>query len=88
VGVHREHADQAALYVLGALTGADTSAFEAHLLVCAECTAEVRAFAAVVEALASAILEATPEPTVRSALLERLRGRPGESSLTCSREVR
>ena len=69
MGVHQELADQAALYVLGALTGADKSAFEAHLSVCAECTAEVRGFAPVVEALAEATPKATPESTVRRALL-------------------
>lgn len=72
MGVHQKLADQAALYVLGALTGADRSAFEAHLSVCAECTAEVRGFAPVVEALAAATHKATPESTVRRTLLARL----------------
>jgi anti-sigma-K factor RskA len=72
VGVHQELAEQAALYVLGALTGADQSAFEAHLSICAECAEEVRRFAYVVEALAAATPEATPEPNVRRALLVRL----------------
>ena len=72
MGVHQELADQAALYVLGALTGADKSAFEAHLSVCEECMAEVRGFALVVEALAAATLKASPESTVRRALLARL----------------
>jgi anti-sigma factor RsiW len=72
VGVHQELADQAALYVLGALTGADKSAFEAHLSVCEECTAAVRGFAPIIEALAAATLKATPESMVRRALLARL----------------
>jgi len=70
--VHHTFADRAALYVLGALTGADESAFEAHLSVCAECTAEVRGFAPVIEALAAAPPKATPESTVRRALIARL----------------
>ena len=62
--------------MLGALTGADKFAFEAHLSVCAECTAEVRGFAPVVEALAAATPNATPESTVRRALLARLNAEP------------
>jgi hypothetical protein len=58
--VHQELADQAALYALGALTGADKSAFEAHLSVCEECTAAVRGFAPIIEALAGRPLKPLP----------------------------
>ena len=72
MGVHQELADQAALYVLGALTCADKSAFEAHLSVCVECTAEVRGFVRVAEALAEVTAEGSPAPAVRRALLTRI----------------
>lgn len=72
VGVHDEFADQTALYVLGALTGSEKLAFEAHLAGCAACAAEVRGFAPVVEALATITAEAEPAPQVRRALLSRL----------------
>jgi anti-sigma factor RsiW len=70
--VHHELVDHAALYVVGALTGADKSAFEAHLSQCAVCMAEVREFAPVVEALAAAMPNATPEARVRRTLMARL----------------
>jgi anti-sigma factor RsiW len=73
VALHQEFAGQAALYVVGALTAAERSAFEAHLSACAACTAEVRQFAPVIEALASATPSTAPESRVRLALLARIR---------------
>ena len=73
MGVHQELADQVAPYVLGALTRADTVAFEAHLSICAECMAEVHGFAPVVEGLASLTPHVTPEAKVRRAVLAWMR---------------
>ena len=67
--VHHEHADRAAAYALGALTPAERADFEAHLAICALCTAEVRSFVPVVGALAATIPAAVPSPAVRDRVL-------------------
>lgn len=72
MGVHDQLADSAALYVLGALSEADRKAFESHLAVCSLCAAEVHSFAQVAEALAMP-LQSAPDPSVRRALLARVR---------------
>jgi anti-sigma-K factor RskA len=71
--VHDQLGDQAASYVLGALTPAETQAFEAHLATCAECAAEVRSLAPVAGALASLAGPAEPSASVRSGLLAAVR---------------
>jgi anti-sigma-K factor RskA len=75
--VYDRFAEQAAPYVLGALTGPEQLDFEAHLAVCSACASEVRGFAPVVEALAIATPEAAPESGVRRALVLRLRDQRG-----------
>jgi anti-sigma-K factor RskA len=75
VGVHEQLGDQAAAYVLGALTPAERQAFEAHLATCAVCAAEVRSLAAVPEALAQLPSVADPGATVRTGLLARIHTR-------------
>ena len=73
MGVHHEYADQAAAYVLGALTPAERTFFEAHLANCALCAAEVRSFAPVVGELAMTIPGEAPSPAVRDRLLAAIR---------------
>ncbi len=75
MGVHDQLGDQAAAYVLGALTAAERQAFEAHLATCANCAAEVRSLAPVVEALAHLPSPAPPAATVRAGLLAKLQTR-------------
>lgn len=63
---HRDHggcADNAAPYVLGALGGAESEAFRAHLETCAICREEVAALQLVADALPAVApqLEAPPE---------------------------
>jgi anti-sigma-K factor RskA len=74
VEVHDQFADQAELYVLGALTPAERRAFEAHLAVCAECTAAVHRLSPVVGALAHLAPPADPSMAVRQRLLTVIHG--------------
>lgn len=61
--------DDAALYALGVLSGAETRAFEEHLIEeCATCRDELKAFAPVVEALGASAPPAAPSPRVREKL--------------------
>jgi anti-sigma-K factor RskA len=75
VEVHDQFADQAELYVLGALTPAERRAFEAHLAVCPECTADVHRLTPVVGALAHLAAPADPSAAVRQRLLAVIHGR-------------
>ena len=70
--MHDQLGDQAASYVLGALTPAERQAFEAHLAECARCAAEVRGFAPVVAALAHLAPPAEVAAPVRARLLATL----------------
>jgi anti-sigma-K factor RskA len=69
VGLHDQLGDQAAAYVLGALTPAERLAFEAHLAGCAVCAAEVRSLTPVAASLAHLAAPAEPAPAVRGRLL-------------------
>jgi anti-sigma-K factor RskA len=66
---HDELRDQAAAYVLGALTADERKAFETHLATCAECTAEVRSLAPVAGALAQTVPQVEPPSALRSRVL-------------------
>ena len=57
------------LYALGALTAEERAAFEAHLVTCAECAAEVRAFSTVAGALAQAAPQVNPPASLRERTL-------------------
>ena len=57
------------LYALGALTGEERAAFEAHLAACAECAAEVRDFSAVAGALIQAVPPVNPPASLRERTL-------------------
>ena len=66
---HDEWRDQAAAYVLGALTAEERKAFEAHLATCAECTAEVRSLTTAAGALAQAVPQVEPPAALRARVL-------------------
>ena len=72
MGVHDQLGDQAAAYVLGALTPGEQQAFEAHLAWCAICADEVRILAPVTAALAHLAPPAEPAAAVRARLLNEL----------------
>ena len=75
MGVHEQLGDQAAVYVLGALTPAERKIFEAHLATCADCAVEVRSLALVADELAHLPSPARPTATVRAGLLAKLQTR-------------
>lgn len=79
MGVHHQLGDQAAAYVLGALTPPERQAFEAHMAGCALCAAAVRSFAPVTTMLASLTPAAEPSTPVRARLLSALRTRSASS---------
>ena len=83
MGVHDQLGDQAAAYVLGALTPSERQAFEAHVAGCAVCAADVRSFAPVTAALASLTPATEPAAPVRARLLAALstRSTPAASRL-------
>jgi anti-sigma-K factor RskA len=76
MAVHDQLADQAALYALGALTGPEAEAFEAHLATCAICAAEVRAFTPVTTALGRLPGPVDPPAGARDRLIRRVKGSP------------
>jgi len=57
------------LYGIGALSGPERKAVEAHLDTCAECAAELRAYAPVGVALAQVAPQVDPPATLRTAIL-------------------
>jgi anti-sigma-K factor RskA len=70
---HDQFIAAAAPYALGALDREEKARFEAHLATCAQCAAEVRSFAPVLTALATAQPAAAPDPDVRRRLSTRLK---------------
>jgi anti-sigma-K factor RskA len=77
---HDELGESAALYALGALTGVDRQAFEAHLKSCAICAEDVRTFTAVADRLAYAAPAADPPPRLRQRVLASLSTRTAAAS--------
>jgi anti-sigma-K factor RskA len=67
------------LYAIGALTGPERSAVESHLADCAECAAELRAYAPVGMALAQAAPQVEPPASLRAAVLAAARGERAEA---------
>src|SRR5262245_51084666 len=57
------------LHAIGALSGAERTAVEAHLTTCADCAAELRAFAPVGMALAQIAPHVDPPASLRAAVL-------------------
>jgi anti-sigma-K factor RskA len=59
-----------ALHAIGALSPSERDAVDAHLATCAECAAELRAFAPVGMALAQALPQVDPPSSLRTAILD------------------
>ena len=57
------------LYVLGALTAAERVQFESHLTTCDECQTRLKALSPVVGALAQAVPQVEPPPSLRARVL-------------------
>ena len=69
---HDELGGQAAAYALGALTAEQGARFEAHLVSCAECAAEVESLWPIVQALTDAAPPADPPLALRDRVLASL----------------
>jgi anti-sigma-K factor RskA len=63
---HDDLRDQAAAYVIGALTPDERKAFETHLATCAQCAAEVRSLTPVAGALAQTVPQVEPPVALRA----------------------
>ena len=61
-------------YVLGSLDPAERASFDAHLINCEECRAEVQALRRVTDALAHAVPQRTPRAELRARALSTLGG--------------
>jgi anti-sigma-K factor RskA len=66
---HDELKHDAAAYALGVLEGGEREAFEAHLAGCVECTGEVREMRLAAGALAHAVPQVSPPPSLRARIL-------------------
>jgi anti-sigma-K factor RskA len=66
---HEELRSQLGAFVLGALTPAEQAEVRAHMAVCDECAAEVRALRPVVDSVAWSVEPVEPPPAVRERLL-------------------
>jgi anti-sigma-K factor RskA len=66
---HDELRHDAAAYALGALDAAERAAFEAHLASCAECSADVRQLRLAGGALAYAVPQVSPPPSLRARIM-------------------
>jgi anti-sigma-K factor RskA len=71
---HEDLREQAALFVLGALTAEESVEFEAHLAGCGECAADVRSLSAVPAMLAQAVPQVEPSPALRARVLRSVAG--------------
>jgi anti-sigma-K factor RskA len=69
MSTHEELKANAAGYLLGSLDPQERRAFEAHLVGCAECSAEVASLRPVVGALATAVPQVTPRAALRARIL-------------------
>jgi anti-sigma-K factor RskA len=82
VGVHDALSDQAAPYVLGALSPAERDAFELHLAECSACAADVRGLSAVADAIGATVTPAEPPAAVRGRLIAAIRsGEPDRATV-------
>ncbi len=71
---HEELREQAALFVLGALTPAERIAFESHLAGCAECASDVRSLGGITMLLAQAAPQVEPPAALRQRVLQSVAG--------------
>jgi len=73
---HDESKHDAAAYALGVLEPVERAAFEAHLASCAECTAEVSQMRLAAGALAHAVPQVSPPPSLRARILGEVAAEP------------
>jgi anti-sigma-K factor RskA len=71
---HDERKHAAAAYALGALDAAERAEFETHLASCGECSAEVRQLRLAAGALAHAVPQVSPPPSLRARILSEVTG--------------
>ena len=71
---HEPFDGMAALYAVGALTGAEREAFESHLEVCLDCVREVRSLISVTHGLAHVAPPLDATPALRARVLEQITG--------------
>ena len=71
---HALKREQAEAYALGVLEADERAEFEAHLLVCLECSATVRSLEAVATALAYSAPQVDPPLALRERVISRSRG--------------
>jgi anti-sigma-K factor RskA len=69
-GEHRRYEDNAAPYVLGALSELERQAFEGHLERCARCREDVERLRPAAEALPRSVTPLDPPPSLKAALME------------------
>jgi anti-sigma-K factor RskA len=74
---HDELKHDAAAYALGSLEPAERAAFEVHLATCAECTADVKQLRLSAGALARAVPQVSPPPSLRAKVLGQVTASPG-----------
>jgi anti-sigma factor RsiW len=67
---HARHADDTGAYLLGSLSELEESAFERHLMACAECQQEVARLRPASDAIAHAVEQFEPPTTLRRSLME------------------
>ena len=82
---HSDVKNDAAAYVLGSLEADERVAFEAHLVGCEECAAEVRTLRSVTVVLAHAVPQRTPRPELKLRVLAALPGAKAVSTPATSR---
>ena len=69
-GEHDRHEDNAAPYLLGALSELEQQAFEGHMQRCARCLEEVERLRPAAEALPRSVTPLRPPPRLKAALME------------------
>ena len=71
--IHEQVFDLIPAYTIGALSQAEARQLEQHLVQCATCQAELRAYQTVVEALPLAVPQRTPPEAVKQRLMSQVR---------------
>jgi anti-sigma factor RsiW len=71
---HEHHDDNAAAYLLGALSELEAEAFERHIMGCADCRDEVERLRPAADALPRAVSQVTPPPGLKASLMREVRG--------------
>jgi anti-sigma-K factor RskA len=75
---HDRHADDVGAYLLGSLTELEQSAFERHLMACAECQQEVARLRPAADAVARAVEQFEPSPALKRSLMRAVESEAAE----------